>query len=906
MSDPMLVKYNESLRAVLRRYSEFGYDTYDLVAPPKRLLGINQSGFLVESNVDGRRIDRVSLPTALLVNLPANETWTGLSNRTAAKLLATFLVASDPQRRLEARKAATLTHQVSLVQHILQSEKLRRVLIADEVGLGKTIEAGLLVKQVLEQDPRIRILYLAPARLVQNVAKEFREKLDLDARIWVAGSGSDARMQDDRLVIASIHKAIFDRNHQFVVDSGPWDFLIIDECHHLSDWGLEGGKPNRSYRLVNQLIQSIQPGGRLVLMSGTPHQGSDTRFKNLLRLLSEDGKPEGATGRIIYRTKERVRDWSGRPLFPPRDIRSATVVTLGDAYEEWYRSVGNLYEGVGRATALERASGWAKGQALQWAASSVDAGLAFLCRLAIRRLKWTTDDVSLKRALEALRPYRGGQKDESVALVFERMKKQIAGQIARDEESLEDEDIEADGWKPDSGKLAKLLDQGVMLIRSPAAAAKWSALERLLTDAGDEKVVLFAQPVETVAVVASFIEQRFSVKPAIIVGNQTEAERINQLNSFQSSYGPQFLVSSRAGGEGLNMQKARRLVHLDVPWNPMELEQRVGRIHRFGSRKTIVVDTLIVKGTREVDMYRIARERLRLIASQLDPEQFEVLFSRVMSLVPPAELDEILGDTDGAVSDEASESIGRLVKEGYDTWRQFDDAYRKDSDEIRNLSPGEASWADIGLFLTRFCGARPGPNSTVASFAFQNDEIVSSDEALPTLVLGQTLYACGDAGGHAVEPINGNPVLQLGMNLPDVMEHVRQSFLPDRPVGAGYFALKSDVIRASDRYGVLFFLVQSVRLEFGRASEEALDIRAFVVDEKLAAAELNQRQCAGLIRELATATRSREPAVSSLPEALAKAEFELACTLRQPTDEEVRDQVRRVVWPLAAIVCTPQ
>jgi superfamily II DNA or RNA helicase len=906
MPDPVLVKYNESPRAVLRQYSDFGYETFDLVAPPKRLLGINQSASLVETNVDARRVELALLPTALLLNPPANESWTGLSNRTAARLLATFLVASDPQRRLEARKAATLTHQVSLVQHILQSEKLRRVLIADEVGLGKTIEAGLLVKQALEQDARIRILYLAPARLVRNVAKEFRDKLDLDARVWVAGSGSDARMQDDRLVIASIHKAVFDQNHQFVVDSGPWDFLIIDECHHLSDWGLEGGKPNRSYRLVNQLVQSIRPGGRLVLMSGTPHQGSDTRFKNLLRLLSDSGTPEGATGRIIYRTKERVRDWNGRPLFPPRDIRSATVVTLGDAYENWYRLVGNLYDTIGRATARERASGWAKGQALQWTASSVDAGLAFLCRLAIRRLNWTTDQSVLKRALEALRPYRGGARDEPVSLLFERMRRQVAAQVVRDEDSLEEEDIESDGWKPDSGALTKLLDQGVTLIRSPAAGAKWIALERLLTEAGKEKVVLFAQPVETVSVVAAFIEEKFGQRPAVIVGNQTDGERADQLSSFQSSYGPQFLVSSRAGGEGLNMQKARRLIHLDVPWNPMELEQRVGRIHRFGSRKTIVVDTLIVKGTREVDMYRIARERLKLIASQLDPEQFEMLFSRVMSLVPPAELDELLGDTDGTVSDAASDSIGRLVKEGYDTWRQFDDAYRKNSDEIRNLSAGEASWEDLGLFLTRFCGGRLGPNSTVASFSFQNEEIIASEESIPTLVLGQTLYACGDAGGVPVEPLNGNPVAQLGVNLLDVMEHVRRSFLPDKPVGAGYFAVKSDVKDFDDHYGVLFFLIQSVRLEFGKASEELLDIKAFVVGERSGPTELSQRECANLIRELSTATRSREPIVSALPEVLSRIESDLINVLRQPTDEEVREQMRRVVWPLAAIVCSPQ
>jgi len=91
------------------------------------------------------------------------------------------------------------------------------------------------------------------------------------------------------------------------------------------------------------------------------------------------------------------------------------------------------------------------------------------------------------------------------------------------------------------------------------------------------------------------------------------------MNAFWRDDGPQFLVSSRAGGEGLNLQVARRLVHVAVPWNPMELEQRVGRVHRFKSRRTIIVDTIVVKDSREVDCYRIAREKLEEIARTLVP-----------------------------------------------------------------------------------------------------------------------------------------------------------------------------------------------------------------------------------------------------------------------------------------------
>src|SRR5262249_54849419 len=155
--------YNDSPRVVLRTFSDFGFTVHDLVAPPRRLMGSRGAAPLVETNVDSRRVSRTRTPASWFNNLPEGENWPAVSQRTAACLFAVFLVSGDPQRRLEVRKAATLSHQVSLVQHIIEGDNLRRVLIADEVGLGKTIEAGLLIKQVIEQRPNARILYLAPA-----------------------------------------------------------------------------------------------------------------------------------------------------------------------------------------------------------------------------------------------------------------------------------------------------------------------------------------------------------------------------------------------------------------------------------------------------------------------------------------------------------------------------------------------------------------------------------------------------------------------------------------------------------------------------------------------------------------------------------------------------------------------
>jgi hypothetical protein len=418
---PPMVLYNGSLRGVLRQVNDFGFSTYDLVAPARRLTGSESAPPLVENGVDVRRVSELPTPTQLLNAPRVKDSWLSHTQRSISRLFAAYLVAEDPQRRLESKKAATLMHQASLVRHIIENTNLRRVLIADEVGLGKTLEAGFIIKRLTEEAPALRVLYLAPARLVHNVAYELREKLDLDARTWVAGSLSDARIHSDRIVVASIHKAVFGENARKIVESGPWDLLIVDECHHLSDWGFDGGKPTLSFSLVAQLAQSLPPEGRLILMSGTPHQGNEARFKNLLRLISNDNRRiETAAGRVIYRTKDRVRDWRGRPLFPARDIRPPTIVQLGSSYERWYNAVGDLYDSAVREGARGRASGWAKGQALQWAASSVQAGLGFLVRLALRRMGWTLDEAALVAALGALRPYRGGQIDEPLPALLTR------------------------------------------------------------------------------------------------------------------------------------------------------------------------------------------------------------------------------------------------------------------------------------------------------------------------------------------------------------------------------------------------------------------------------------------------------------------------------------------------------
>jgi superfamily II DNA or RNA helicase len=908
----MLFEYASHQRALLRTVDDFGFVSYDLVGYPRRLCDSDVGPPLVDANVDKRRVRELLTPAAAAHQraLAEGDGWLSHTSRTLARLYAAFLVAEDPQRRLDASKAATLMHQVSLVRHILGQPNLRKVLIGDEVGLGKTIEAGLIIRQLIERDNRARVLYLAPARLVSNVAREFREKLDLDARVWAAGNMSDARLAEDRVVIASIHKAVFGDNFDRVVNSGPWDVLIVDECHHLSDWNPSGGKPNQSFKLVSQLLKAQPAEGRLILMSGTPHQGSEARFRNMLRLLSDDGKDiSTAAGRVIFRTKDRVRDWHGAPLFPARNVRPPIVVQLGDPYEQWYERVALLYEATGLNGVRLRAAGWAKGQALQWAASSVQAGLGFLARLGMRRLGWSLDNESLSAALSVLRPYRGGPPNEPLPMLFDRIRKQIGNHVLPEEGEEDEEEWEEEPWRPDPRLLAERLSEGISLIRSGAAQAKWETLCSLIDGTGNDKVVLFAQPVETVTVVAEFLARRYGVKPALIIGNQSDEERTAQVARFQSDDGPRFLVSSKAGGEGLNMQRARYLIHLDVPWNPMDLEQRIGRVHRFGSRKTIVVDTVVAAGSREVDMYRIARDKLAMAVRHLDPEQFEGLFSRVMSLVPPKELEAILGDASGPLFADpyAAEEIGRLVTEGFNLWSDFDQKYRRQAETIRAINPGEATWADLGSFLVRYAGATDGPGARFSSFEFSEEEIVEIEQSLPTVLFGGKRFACGDTGGLPAVADDGATAERLGINLQWVQSCLRDAFAPGRGCGVAFIKAPAWLCTSSANEAAVCFFVflrQRLQQEGGRWVEVGVELKIFQANSFGAPRAMDANEASRLVRACSTATRVRDPQKLILRADLIEIERDLYSQLRQPTDGEIESGVRYAAWPLALIAAS--
>ncbi len=906
---------NANLYSLLREYPEWGLNSVDIVAPPRRFWGDQeQQNVLVEEGLDLRRLQSIPVPAQLLTALPEGESWQSMSRRSVARLHAYFLALEDPQRRLDTREVETLAHQVSLVRHILETEKLKRVLIADEVGLGKTIEAGLLLKELLTQRPTLRVLYLAPARLVSNVRREF-DRLKLPFRQWTPFDG-DAQLSDPKIV-ASIHRAVFGNNFDKVTGTQSWDVLIVDECHHISAWSPDGADSGQAYKLVEQLIQKQQADGRVILMSGTPHQGHATRFENLLRLLkAPDERIEDLAGRVIYRTKDDIRDWEGNPVFPNRQVNEPLIVDLGQAHRQWLKNIFDFYRPLGDLdvddASRRRAVGWRCAQAMQWATSSPLAGLGYLVRQAIRAT-WEPTNPSLRVAMASLRPYRLGPEGENIDALYGRILKEVDRQQRSGD--VEDIEIFVPGQPSDKESqrgLERLLEEGIALVGT-AGDEKFSLIYRkLLEPAGQDKIVLFAQPIETVAALARFLRKTTGQTPSLILGGQSDAERQREVEAFWRPDGPRYLVSSRAGGEGINLQVARRLIHIDVPWNPMDMEQRVGRVHRFGSRETVIVDTVVVKDSREWDAYRIARERLALITSTLvERERFESVFSRVMCLLSQDEFTGLMvSDFGSPLNGSDRDRLADLVQQGFQKWKDFHDKYGQQHATVRMQDAGLATWEDVAFFLEELTGAKRVSGHKRQRFVREGNQVrtIEDDAAVLQLSDGQA-FVCADYGEVLVYAPDGAITTKLGLNVRAVSEAMRKAAFPQLPVGAAFVRWPNgeplpDSISGLP-FGVLAFARQTLQMDrSGGWVERRTSLHVFVSAGNKPT-ELEGAEKGRAIRNILRAViRKSAEATESLPADLRESEQELTMKLRRPNEEEMGAQIRHAVTPLFAAVVT--
>lgn len=644
------------------------------------------------------------------------------------RLRAIWLHTENRAGQLNNDPVLPFRHQAALVEFLTGGAGPARVLIADEVGLGKTVEAGLVLRHLLRRNPMLRVLYITLGGLLENVLNEF-ERLDLPRWYYFGNIPANAKVNavpiqamtaETRLVAASIHKLFMAgqlATQSTYLGDSRFDVIIVDECHTLRAYGSSADSPQVWFSGARQIVERhLTPDGRVFFMSATPHQGHREVFLNLVALCtgvplnsSLTEKAAAARGRVVFRIKEHVRDWDGRRVFPFREVRPPTLATPPVNYSKVLLAIGEHFDWIAGSSSgsQARAVGFVKSQALQYAASSLGAGFAYLLRRLLRYYPSEATDSNVKAWAGRLVPYRG-ESLTGTALADRWAKEGLKRR--RDEES-DDELLSAltegygdvDVQPAEVPKLKSLLTDYDRLFDDPNAGTKFRALLDLL-GATPEPVVVFSQAVDTVFELESRLKAA-GCEVYRVSGDMDYESRSDQIRRFRvSSTAHRVLVSSSAGGVGINLQVARHVVHFDLPWNPMALEQRVGRVHRIGSDRTILVDTILLEGSREADVFERITTRLHSIVRDLsaDPSEREALFRRILASLNPEQLRDIMaGDKD-------IDEVGAAIDAGRRAVEEVD----RDMRQIATQADGERgrartehlleflSKADIGLRRT--------------------------------------------------------------------------------------------------------------------------------------------------------------------------------------------------------------
>lgn len=558
---------------------------------------------------------------------------------------------------LTSAKIDLLPHQVVLT-HRIATASPRRYLVADEVGLGKTIETALILRELASRGELTRALMVVPAGLVNNWHRELNEVFNLGFEVFgsegdITDRKTNAFAKHDRL-IASIDTLKRPERIKRLLDAPHWDLVVFDEAHHLTAYKT-GGKVRKTenYKLAEALKDHSRD---LVLLSATPHQGNHFQFWMLVQLLNPTlfRSPEEMVEErhrlntvMLRRTKADACQSDGSPLFARRWVHTESFL-MNQAERLFYEKLREYLED---GFDLARRQG-NRGRALGFL-MAIFQKIAASSFAAVRR--------TLKRRLLMLTLHEAFLRDKELDIEGRERLTEDARELIHEEFHLPRDSVgrsEVDRVLADlKYRLMKKLDEEALeTVSDPygseylAAHAEEAAsavvnlhlpeerlrigdlmrmfpaqpetkLQKLLDGLGtlwrqnaDEKIVIFATYLGTVDMIAREIEQAFPGQGVVVLRGGDHGAKLAAERRFRLKDGPRVLVCTAAGREGINLQFARILFNFDLPWNPMDMEQRIGRIHRYGQNHTAQVYNLVLSDTIEGRIFLLLDEKLTEIA----------------------------------------------------------------------------------------------------------------------------------------------------------------------------------------------------------------------------------------------------------------------------------------------------
>ena len=578
-----------------------------------------------------------------------------------------------------------LPHQIHALSRAISGDRVR-YLLADEVGLGKTIEAGLVMRELKLRGLVRRILVVSPKGIatqwVAEMQTHFNEQFQLvlgddistlqrlatgpDQRnsAWsmfdqVIVSLDSVKPMDKRRGWTAERVADYNRSRFEDLITAGWDLVVVDEAHRL------GGSTDQvaRYKLGKGLAEAAP---YVLLLSATPHPGKTDAFHRLMNLLDDDAFPDmDSVSRdrvapyVIRTEKRKAIDADGKPLFKPRRTQMAPL-----AWESRHHLQQLLYEAV---TDYVR-EGY--NQALREKKRHIGFLMILMQRLVVSSTRAIR--TTLERRLAALK-----EGEQQASLHLADLENGTEGSESSDDEMAELYDMDGQelldellkshvsALQSEGSHVETLLNAAVRCEQAgPDAKAEalieWVYELQAEENEPDLKVLIFTEFVPTQQMLKEFLEAR-GISVVTLNGSMDMEERKQAQDAFRKSH--RVLVSTDAGGEGLNLQFAHVIINYDIPWNPMRLEQRIGRVDRIGQPKTVRAINFVFEDSVEFRVREVLEQKLSVIFDEfgidktgdvLDSAQAGELFEDVFAsaILNPDDIETSVDHTVARLRDE--------------------------------------------------------------------------------------------------------------------------------------------------------------------------------------------------------------------------------------------------------------
>ncbi len=588
----------------------------------------------------------------------------------------------DPYFSLSIARIDPLPHQLEAVYDYFIKMPRIRFLLADDPGAGKTIMAGLLLKELKVRGLVKRVLIVTPANLTfqwqREMKDKFREQFEIMRGDVLRANYGMNPWQDKDQVITSVSWVSRIEDAKESLLRSHWDLIIVDEAHKMSAYSSD--KKTLAYQLGESLSEMTD---HYLLMTATPHKGDPVNFCLFLRLLDcdvygdvkslEEAMRRHSAPFYLRRTKEALVGFPDpdtgeiKRLFTKRNVNTAKFEINNDEWD-FYDALTNYVEeqsikAQSTNAVTGRAIGFTMAMLQRRFASSVYAARRTLERMKAKR----------EKILEDPEAYRKEQINKKLPDDFEELTEEEQMEIMA---QLEDvvASVDPAALREEILELGKLIDQARVL-EQREIETKLQKLKDVITERGvfqdsSMKLLIFTEHKDTLDYLMEKLNEwkltTTQIHGGMKIGDRdTPGTRICAERDFRES--AQVMVATEAAGEGINLQFCWFMINYDIPWNPVRLEQRMGRIHRYGQEKDCLIINFVSTNTREGRVFEKLFERLEQIENDLDPQRTGKVFNVLGDVFPSNNIEKMLREM--YLHNQTEKSITDRIVEEVDTER---------------------------------------------------------------------------------------------------------------------------------------------------------------------------------------------------------------------------------------------